>query len=194
MARIEFIDQSLRDGQQSLWGMRMRAGHDAARGRRDRQRRLPRASTSPAARSSRCMVRFRQENPWEGLDRVRAALPNSVLRAGARTNGIVGMNITPDSIVELWIRTLAKHGIESFWIFDCLHNVDKMLDVAAKIARDAGMAPSPQVNFCLSPVHTDEYYAKSSAGYRRPATCPPRSSSATRPACSIRSGRAPGSG
>ena len=27
MARIELIDQSLRDGQQSLWGMRMRAGH-----------------------------------------------------------------------------------------------------------------------------------------------------------------------
>ena len=26
MARIEFIDQSLRDGQQSLWGMRMQAG------------------------------------------------------------------------------------------------------------------------------------------------------------------------
>ena len=26
MARIEIVDQSLRDGQQSYWGMRMRAG------------------------------------------------------------------------------------------------------------------------------------------------------------------------
>ena len=27
MARVEIVDQSLRDGQQSYWGMRMRAGH-----------------------------------------------------------------------------------------------------------------------------------------------------------------------
>jgi N-acyl-D-aspartate/D-glutamate deacylase len=47
------------------------------------------------------------------------------------------MGITPDSIIELWVQTLAKHGIGSLWIFDCLHNVDKMLQVA-KIARDAG--------------------------------------------------------
>jgi len=31
------------------------------------------------------------------------------------------MNVTPDSIVELWIRTLAKHGIGSLWISNCLH-------------------------------------------------------------------------
>ena len=44
------------------------------------------------------MVRFREENPWKGLDAIRAAFPTATLRAGARTNGIVGMNVTPDSI------------------------------------------------------------------------------------------------
>ena len=34
------------------------------------------------------------------------------------------MGVTPDSIVELWVRTLAKHGIRSFLIFDCLHKLD----------------------------------------------------------------------
>jgi oxaloacetate decarboxylase alpha subunit len=156
MARIEIVDQTLRDGQQSYWGMRMRAGQI-----------LPVADAIDSAGyrivdltgSSifEVMVRFRHENPWKGLDAIRAAFPNSTLRAGARTNGIVGMNVTPDSIVELWIRTLAKHGIESFWIFDCLHDAEQMVHVA-KIARDAGMAPSPQLNFSESPVHTDEYY------------------------------------
>jgi oxaloacetate decarboxylase alpha subunit len=157
MARIEIVDESLRDGQQSYWGMRMRAGQI-----------LPVAAAIDSAGyrivdltgSSifEVMVRFRQENPWKGLDAIRAALPNSTLRAGTRTNGIVGMNVTPDSIVELWIRTLAKHGIESLWIFDCLHDAEQMIHVA-KIARDAGLAPSPQVNFSESPVHTDAYYA-----------------------------------
>jgi oxaloacetate decarboxylase alpha subunit len=157
MARVEFVDQSLRDGQQSLWGMRLRAGHvlpvaeaiDTAG-----YRVVDLTGSSPFE----VQVRFNRENPWVGLDAVRAAAPRSVLRAGTRSNGVVGMGITPDSIIELWIHTLAKHGIESLWIFDCLHNTAKMLDVAVK-ARDAGLAPSPQVNFSLSPVHTDEYYA-----------------------------------
>lgn len=155
--RVEIVDQTLRDGQQSYWGMRMRAGQI-----------LPVAAAIDNAGyrvvdltgSSifEVLVRFRRENPWKGLDAIRAALPSSTLRAGTRTNGIVGMNVTPDSIVELWIRTLAKHGIESLWIFDCLHDAENMVRVA-KIARDAGIAPSPQVNFSESPVHTDDYYA-----------------------------------
>jgi len=157
MARIEFIDQTLRDGQQSYWGMRMRAGQM-----------LPvaeaidtagyRAVDLTGSSMFEVLVRHRQEDPWKGLDTIRGALPRSLLRAGTRTNGIVGMGVTPDSIVELWIRTLAKHGIGSLWIFDCLHDVEQMLHVA-KIARDAGVAPSPQVNFSESPVHTDAYYA-----------------------------------
>jgi oxaloacetate decarboxylase alpha subunit len=157
MARIEFVDQSLRDGQQSLWGFRMRAGHvlpiadaiDSAG-----YRVVDLTGSSPFE----VQVRYNLEDPWKGLDAVRAAFRTAVLRAGTRSNGVVGMGITPDSIVELWVRTLGKHGIGSLWIFDCLHDADKMLQVA-EIARDAGVAPSPQVNFSLSPVHTDEYYA-----------------------------------
>ena len=157
MARVEIVDQSLRDGQQSYWGMRMRAGQilPVAAAIDDAGYRVVDLTGSSIFE---VMVRFRQENPWKGLDAIRAALPKSTLRAGTRTNGIVGMNVTPDSIVELWIRSLAKHGIESLWIFDCLHDAENMIRVA-KIARDAGMAPSPQLNFSESPVHTDEYYA-----------------------------------
>jgi oxaloacetate decarboxylase alpha subunit len=157
MARIEIIDQTLRDGQQSYWGMRMQAGQvlpvaDAIDSAGYRVVDLTGSSIFEV------MVRFREENPWKGLDAIRAALPSSTLRAGTRTNGIVGMNVTPDSIVELWIQTLAKHGIESLWIFDCLHDAENMIRVA-KVARDAGLAPSPQLNFSESPVHTDDYYA-----------------------------------
>jgi oxaloacetate decarboxylase alpha subunit len=158
MARIELIDQSLRDGQQSLWGMRMRAGQI-----------LPVAEAIDSAGyrvvdltgSSifEVLVRFRQENPWIGLDAIRAAFERSTLRAGTRTNGVVGMGITPDSVIELWVRKLADHGIGSLWIFDCLHDVEQMLHVAG-IARAAGLAPAPQINFSESPVHTDEYYAQ----------------------------------
>ena len=157
MARIEFIDQTLRDGQQSLWGMRLRAGQilpvaDAIDNAGYRVVDLTGSSIFEV------LVRFRQEDPWKGLDLIRAAFKRSTLRAGTRTNGVVGMGITPDSVIELWVQTLAKHGIGSLWIFDCLHDVDQMLHVA-RLARKAGLAPSPQINFSESPVHTDEYYA-----------------------------------
>jgi oxaloacetate decarboxylase alpha subunit len=156
MAKIEFIDQSLRDGQQSLWGMRMHAGHilpvaqaiDTAG-----YRIVDLTGSSPFE----VLVRFLQMDPWQNLDAIHAALPRTTLRAGTRSNGVVGMGITPDSIVELWVQTLAKHGIGSLWIFDCLHDVEQMLHVA-KIAKDAGMTASPQLNYSLSPVHTDEHY------------------------------------
>ena len=157
MAHVKIIDQTLRDGQQSYWGMRMKAGEM-----------LPVAEAIDTAGyhtvdltgSSifEVLIRFRQEDPWKGLDTIRRALPSSKLRAGMRTNGIVGMNVTPNAIVDLWIQTLGKHGIQSVWIFDCLHDIENMLRVA-KVARDAGVEPSPQLNFSESPVHTDEHYA-----------------------------------
>lgn len=156
MARVEIVEQSLRDGQQSLWGMRMRAGHI-----------LPVAAEIDAvgyhivdctgSSIFEVLVRYCRENPWEGLDLVRAAMPRSALRAGTRSNGVVGMGITPRAIVELWVQTLARHGINSLWIFDCLFDLEQLQWVVG-VARDAGLRVSPQVMFAHSPVHSDEYY------------------------------------
>lgn len=157
MSTVRFVDQTLRDGQQSLWGMRMRAGHA-----------LPVAKAIEnvgydvvdVAGSSlfEIQVRHHHENPWEGLDLLRAAMPTATLRAGSRSNGIVGMGLTPYAMLDLWVRTLAEHGIDSFWIFDCLFNIDEMARMIGTV-RSVGAAASPQVMFGTSPVHTDEYFA-----------------------------------
>ena len=157
MAEIDIIDQGLRDGQQSLWGMRMRAGHA-----------LPVAaaidrvgySVVDVTGSSQfeVQVRHHHDNPWEGLDLLRAAMPTATLRAGTRSNGIVGMGLTPYCVLDLWVTTLAKHGIDSFWIFDCLFNIDEMARMVGTVT-GAGATASPQVMFGTSPVHTDAYFA-----------------------------------
>jgi oxaloacetate decarboxylase (Na+ extruding) subunit alpha len=156
MTRIEYIDQTIRDGQQSLWGMNMRPGHI-----------LPVAHMIDRAGYKTVdlvggtlfsvLMREHREDPWKGLDAIRAALPDATLRAGRRTNGVGGMGITPDAIIELWIRTLASHGVQSMWIMDCLHDTEAMRHVAHVVA-ECGAEPALQVNFSLSPVHTDEYY------------------------------------
>ena len=101
MARVEFVDQSLRDGQQSLWGFRMRAGHV-----------LPIAEAIDSAgyhvvdltgsSPFEVQVRYNLEDPWKGLDAVRAAFRKSVLRAGTRSNGVVGMGMKFNVRVVDW--------------------------------------------------------------------------------------------
>ena len=96
---------------------------------------------------------------------MNAALPRSrLIRAGTRSNGIVTFGITPDSVMDLWIRRLSAHGITSFWIYDGLFNIDKVARLAA-VARSEGAEVVPCILFANSPVHTDEYYSKKAAEF-----------------------------
>jgi oxaloacetate decarboxylase alpha subunit len=159
MSHVEFIDQTLRDGQQSLWGMRMRAGQA-----------LPIAPTLDRAGYEvvdlvgssmfEIMVRDFAEYPWAGLDLMRAAMPRSRLRAGLRNTGIVSMSVTPDALMDLWVDLLCRHGIGSFWIYDVLHyNVDKTHRLGA-VAKQHGAEVVAALMYTLSPVHTDAFYAE----------------------------------
>jgi oxaloacetate decarboxylase alpha subunit len=85
-------------------------------------------------------------------------MPNSRLRAGMRSFAIVGFSINPDSLIELWVRTLVKHGVSSFWLVDCLYNMDKMRWIS-DIVHDAGADVVPCLMYGHSPVHTDELWA-----------------------------------
>ena len=157
MGDVEFIDQTLRDGQQSLWGMRLRPGMAAAVAE-DIDRTGFRVVDVTGSSIFECMMRYSREDPWEGLDLFRRWMPNSVLRAGTRTNCIAKFGLTPDCLMELWIQTLARHGIGSFWIYDCLYNMSEMRRMC-QVAHDAGAEVVPALMYGISPVHTDEWFA-----------------------------------
>lgn len=157
MAHIEFLDETLRDGQQSLWGMRMQAGMAlpvAPLLDRTGFRVIDLAGSS----LFEVMIRTCRENPWEGLDLLAAAMPRTRLRGGMRSNASVTFGVTPDALMDLWMRRLNVHGCRSFWIYDVLFNIDKMHRLA-KIAKEYGSEVAGSIMFTLSPVHTDEYYA-----------------------------------
>jgi len=157
MAHIKFLDETMRDGQQSLWGMRMQAGMAA-----------PVApiidrtgySTISFAGSSlfEVLIRHCQEDPWAGLDLVMGAIKQTPVRGGIRSNGSVTFGFTPDALMDLWMQRLCVHGVRSWWIYDVLFNIDKMHRLA-KLAKTFDCAVAGTMLFTLSPVHTDEYYA-----------------------------------
>lgn len=161
MAHIDFLDTTMRDGQQSLWGMRMQAGMAlpvAPLADRTGFRVIDLTGSS----MFEVMIRHCQENPWEGLDLMVQAMPRTPIRAGMRANASVTFGVTPDALMDAWMRQLNVHGCRSFWIYDVLFNIDKMHRLA-KVAKQFGSEVAGSVMFTLSPVHTDEYYADKTA-------------------------------
>ena len=158
MAHIEFLDETMRDGQQSLWGMRMQAGMA-----------LPvspildrtgfRVIDLTGSSMFECLIKYCHENPWEGLDLLVQSMPRTPIRGGMRSNASVTFGVTPDSLMDAWMRQLNVHGVRSFWIYDVLFNNDKTKRLA-KIAKQFGSEVAGAIMFTLSPVHTDEYYAR----------------------------------
>ena len=158
MAHIEFLDETMRDGQQSLWGMRMQAGMA-----------LPvspildrtgfRVIDLTGSSMFECLIKYCHENPWEGLDLLVQSMPRTPIRGGMRSNASVTFGVTPDSLMDAWMRQLNVHGVRSFWIYDVLFNNDKTKRLA-KVAKQFGSEVAGAIMFTLSPVHTDEYYAK----------------------------------
>ena len=157
MAHIELLDETMRDGQQSLWGMRMQAGMAlpvAPMIDRSGYRVIDLTGSS----MFEVMIRHCQENPWEGLDLMAAAMPRTPIRAGMRSNASVTFGVTPDALMDAWMRQLNVHGCRSFWVYDVLFNNDKTHRLA-KVAKEFGSEVAGAIMFTLSPVHTDEYYA-----------------------------------
>ncbi len=157
MAHIHFLDETMRDGQQSLWGMRMQAGMA-----------LPVAplidrtgySTISLGGSSlfEVLIRHCQEDPWAGIDLLAGAMTRTPLRAGCRSNGSVTFGFTPDSLMDLWVDRLCVHGMRSFWLYDVLFNIGKMQRLA-RVAKRHDCQIAGTMLFTLSPVHDDAYYA-----------------------------------
>jgi len=157
MAHVEFLDETMRDGQQSLWGMRMQAGMA-----------LPvsplidrtgfRVIDLAGSSMMEVLIRHCRENPWEGLDLLVRSMPRTPIRGGMRSNASVTFGVTPDALMDAWMRQLNRHGVRSFWIYDVLFNIDKTHRLA-RVAKEFGSEVAGAIMYTLSPVHTDEYYA-----------------------------------
>jgi oxaloacetate decarboxylase alpha subunit len=157
MREINFVDNTLRDGHQSLWATRMKTAHM-----------LPIASLLDEAgfyavdlmgtvQFDAC-IRYLREDPWERIRLLRKALPKTPLSGLIRSKSLTSFNIVPDSVIELWIRRCAENGLRRLMIFDALHDWNNLV-LSVKTAKAAGIEVVVPLVYSLSPVHTDAFYA-----------------------------------
>jgi oxaloacetate decarboxylase alpha subunit len=161
VTHVELLDETIRDGQQSLWGMRMRAGMalpvaDAL------DRTGFKVIDATGSSFMEVLVKYCREDPWEGLDLLRAAIRRTPMRGGMRGNAAVSFGVTPDALMDTWMRRLNEHGVRSFWIYDVLYGVRNFARLA-RIAKEYGSEVVGTVFFSQSPVHTDDHLASKAA-------------------------------
>lgn len=154
---IDFIDSTLRDGQQSLWGLNMRA-YEAA----DALRPLSETGFSTIDLTGpgmfQVLTRDYHDDPWDHLDFLVQSMPNNTFRQGMRTHTAIGFLPSPEAIMELWVRTLTKHGVTEHWIYDVAFDMETFKRMA-QLVIDAGGTPIPTVMYGLTSVHDDRFFA-----------------------------------
>lgn len=155
---IEFVDQTIRDGPQSLWGNLMTTDMI-----------LPIAPVMDevgyklicvmGARGGVVARRALRENIFERYRLLREKITKTPLRTSFAEWSPASFNIEPVATVELWIKCAVSCGIRSLWfvMYQNLRDREKYL---ARVAKKEGVEIAGAIMFQLSPVHTDELWAK----------------------------------
>lgn len=103
-------------------------------------------------------IRFLNEDPWERLRKLHAALPNNKIMMLLRGQNLLGYRHYADDVVDKFVETAAKNGIDVFRIFDAC-NDPRNLERATKAAKKTGKHVQMAISYAVTPFHTNLVYA-----------------------------------
>ena len=158
MKKIEFIDQTIRDAQQSLWGYLMRTDHITPIAEA-MDRVGYKAIATVGSQAFTVQVRTLQEDPWERIRLLSRLITKTPIRGSYVIFALSSFDLsTPRDIITLWIKRSVANGIKSFWVCDYQTDMEKFI-YFARIAKAEGAEVVPSLMYTSSPVHTNELWA-----------------------------------
>ena len=104
-------------------------------------------------------LRFLNEDPWERLRKIRAAMHNTKLQMLLRGQNLLGYKHYSDDVVRRFVRAAVRNGIDIVRIFDALNDVNN-LKVAIEETVSSGAIASGAISYTTSPVHTLDKYVE----------------------------------
>ena len=158
MASLDFIDVTLRDAHQCLWATRMPTAMMLPIAARMDAVGFTAIDLMAAVTFDVC-VRYLRENPWERIRLLRREIQHTPLNGWVRSRSLISFNLVADDVIELWVRRLAANGIRRVTCFDALFDVDNLVP-SIRAAQAAGIQAVGALVYSLSPVHTDELFAR----------------------------------
>ena len=157
MKELRFNEETLRDGQQSLWANRMTTASMLPIAPMMEQARFSSINIMSGSAFEACVL-YLYEDPWERMRALRRLMPKTDLKLLIRGRSAFGWRRFPNDAIELLIKCLQKAGIQGIAVFDGLNDLNN-IKWHIQVARQIGMEFHPALVFAESPAHTDEYYA-----------------------------------
>jgi pyruvate/oxaloacetate carboxyltransferase len=159
MNKIDFVDQTIRDAQQSLWGYTMKTDHITPIAEM-MDKVGYRAIATVGSQAFTIQVRNLNEDPWERIRVLSRLITRTPLRGSYQTGSLSSFDLsTPRDIIALWIKRSLANGIKSFWICDYQENMERFR-YFAQLAKAEGAEVVPSLMYTSSPVHTIEHWAQ----------------------------------
>jgi oxaloacetate decarboxylase (Na+ extruding) subunit alpha len=157
---IEFVDTSLRDGNQSLWSATGLTTPDTLAIAPTLDRVGYHALDFTSSTHLGVSVRFHREDPWERIRLVSRAMPNTLL--GMITTGMRFISWVPadEDVMRLSFRVGVRNGLRRLQIADPSNHPDRLKRIA-QLAREEGFEEIViGLTYSISDVHTHAYYAE----------------------------------
>ncbi len=105
-----------------------------------------------------CM-RFLNEDPWERLRKIRAAVKNTKLQMLFRGQNILGYRHYADDVVEYFVQKSIANGIDIIRIFDALNDPRNLKTAINATIREGGHVQAA-FSYTTGEIYTLDYYAR----------------------------------
>lgn len=164
MKKIEFMDTSLRDGFQSVFGARALTDDFLPAVEAARNAGINYMEAGGGARFQ-ALFMYCGESAFEMMDRFRkAAGPDAWLQTLARGINVVALSAQPRDMIDLHARMFKKHGITHIRNFDALNDVRNLI-YSGQCIKNAGLHHQVVISMMELPLgcsgaHDPEFYLK----------------------------------
>ena len=102
-------------------------------------------------------LRFLDEDPWERLRKLRAAMPNTQLQMLLRGQNLLGYRHYADDVVEYFVQRSIANGIDIIRIFDALNDI-RNLETSVRAAKKEGGEVQIAFSYTLGDGYTLDYW------------------------------------
>ena len=107
-------------------------------------------------------MRFLDENPWDRIRRLKAAMPNTPFLMLLRGQNVVGYKHYPDDVLERFVVHAHADGIDIFRIFDALNDVRNMRK-AMEVVKREGAHVQASICYTIGPPYDVDYFVRTAS-------------------------------
>jgi oxaloacetate decarboxylase alpha subunit len=156
--RIRFVDTTLRDGNQSLWGATgLRTGMMLEIAPVLDQVGYHALDFSTSTHMA-VTVRFHKENPWERFRLMKERAPRTPLSFLSTGMRFISWETANPELMALSYRLLVRNGVERFMVMDPMNSADAVIESCRSIAKEGGREIVGALVYTVSPFHDDAFF------------------------------------